>query len=79
MTLVRLVMVGLFLTAAACAGADAENAPARAPLIRLAQGNSCTDACRAQHNQCRIATKGSPSCDVQLQACMQRCISTRGR
>jgi hypothetical protein len=46
--------------------------------IEIAQGG-CTEACRAQYNQCRIATKGSASCDAQFAACMQRCISSRGR
>jgi hypothetical protein len=39
--------------------------------------NSCQQSCRAQWNQCRIATKGSSSCDAQLQACMQACIPRR--
>jgi hypothetical protein len=36
----------------------------------------CASACRNQHNQCRIATKGSPSCDAQLTQCLRGC---RGR
>lgn len=44
---------------------------------KIAQGGSCTEICRAQYNQCRIATKGSPSCDAQFAACMQRCIASR--
>jgi hypothetical protein len=39
----------------------------------LAQSSSCAAACRAAHNDCRIATKGSPSCDAQFQACLQDC------
>ena len=42
-----------------------------------AEANSCQQSCRAQWNQCRIATKGSSSCDAQLQACMQACIPRR--
>jgi hypothetical protein len=38
-----------------------------------AEGNSCVAACRAAHNSCRIASKGSPSCDAQFQACIQGC------
>ena len=38
-----------------------------------AQG-SCPGACLAQYNQCRIATKGSPSCDQQYQRCLQKCV-----
>jgi hypothetical protein len=42
-----------------------------------AEANSCQQSCRAQWNQCRIATKGSSSCDAQLRACMQSCIPSR--
>jgi len=38
-----------------------------------AEGNACVAACRAAHNSCRIASKGSPSCDSQFQACIQSC------
>ena len=47
------------------------------PTCAFAQSSSCTSACRAQHSQCRIATKGSPSCDAQLQSCLQGCLSGR--
>jgi hypothetical protein len=40
----------------------------------LADGTSCVSACRAAHNDCRIRTKGSASCDAQFQACMQGCV-----
>jgi len=36
--------------------------------------NSCAAGCRAQHNQCRIATKGSPACDAQLNQCLRSCL-----
>ena len=39
-----------------------------------AEGNTCVSACRAAHSECRIRTKGSPSCDAQFQACMQNCV-----
>ena len=39
-----------------------------------AQGNACVSACKVAHNQCRIATKGSASCDAQLQSCLQSCL-----
>lgn len=42
-----------------------------------AQGNQCAAQCYAQHNQCRMATKGSPSCDAQLTACLRGCASRR--
>jgi len=40
-----------------------------------ASANQCASACYAAHNQCRVSTKGSPSCDAQL----SRCLSTCGR
>ena len=42
-----------------------------------AQGNQCAAQCYGQHNQCRLATKGSPSCDAQLTACLRGCASRR--
>ncbi len=40
----------------------------------LAQGNACASTCRSAYNDCRIATKGSSSCDAQYQACLQSCV-----
>jgi len=65
----------LALLATVLAGAGLPPAP---QSVQVAQ-DSCAASCRAQHNQCRIATKGSPSCDAQLQACMQRCIPNKRR
>ena len=39
------------------------------------QSASCRGMCLAQYNQCRIATKGSPTCDAQYQSCLQACIA----
>jgi hypothetical protein len=36
----------------------------------------CATACRAAHDQCRILRQGAPACDLQLQACVQRCLPT---
>ncbi|MFN0218866.1 MAG: hypothetical protein ACKVP4_08655 [Hyphomicrobium sp.] len=47
------------------------------PAVFNAEANQCVQQCRAAHNQCRMQTKGSPSCDGQLQACMDRCRSSR--
>lgn len=40
----------------------------------LVAANACAGNCRDAHNQCRIRTKNSPSCDAQLQACLQGCL-----
>ncbi len=66
------------LILALISGGLAASAPLAAEM-KLAQGGSCTASCRAQYNQCRISTKGSPSCDAQFAACMRRCIATRKR
>jgi hypothetical protein len=67
--LIPLALVALVLSGAAPETAD----------VTVVQSGACTAACRAQYNQCRIATKGSPSCDAQFAACMQRCIPSRRR
>lgn len=45
-----------------------------AGVPRDVKANSCAANCRAQHNQCRIATKGAGSCDQRLQQCLQSCM-----
>jgi hypothetical protein len=45
--------------------------------LELAQADQCVQQCRSDHNQCRISKKGSPSCDSQLQACMDSCRTQR--
>jgi len=41
--------------------------------IDRAAANSCGAACRNAYNQCRIATKGSSSCEAEYTNCVQRC------
>lgn len=38
-----------------------------------ASANQCANACYAAHSQCRVSTKGSPSCDAQLSRCLSSC------
>lgn len=45
----------------------------------LVQGEACTDACRREHSHCMIRSKGSPSCNVRLQQCLQACLAGRRR
>ena len=40
---------------------------------RVAAG-SCGAGCKSAYNQCRISTKGSPSCEIAFTRCMQSCI-----
>jgi hypothetical protein len=70
------VVLGRLITLALLAAVLLGSAPA-AVCVAVAQSGACTSACRAQYNQCRIATKGSPRCDAQFAACMQRCIPRR--
>jgi hypothetical protein len=44
--------------------------------VLAAKADTCTDSCRAAHNQCRLQTKGAPSCDTQFNACVQTCVAT---
>jgi hypothetical protein len=41
--------------------------------IDRAEADGCAASCRSAYNQCRIATKGSPSCEGQFTSCMQSC------
>lgn len=43
------------------------------PVTGPASANQCASACYAAHNQCRVSTKGSPSCDAQLSRCLSSC------
>ena len=43
----------------------------------LASANACAQRCYAQHNQCRMATKGSPACDAQLTSCLRSCSARK--
>ena len=47
----------------------------RAPMV-VAE-DSCANACQAEHNKCRVNTKGSPSCDAARQRCLQTCIANK--
>jgi len=41
--------------------------------IDRAAANACGAACRNAYNQCRIATKGSSSCEAAYTNCVQSC------
>lgn len=47
---------------------------------KTASAEPCADACRAQHNACRMDAKllFTPRCDAALQACISGCFS-KGR
>lgn len=60
-----------FATAGFAAPKDAESQRPSATIIVAA--NSCAAQCRAEHNKCRLRTKGASSCDAALNACLQGC------
>ena len=53
--------------------------PAVSAPVVVAQDASCANACQAEHDQCRVSTKGSPSCDAARQRCLQACILAKKR
>ena len=66
-----------FMVVAALALAAASTGLPGSSSCALAQASSCRSTCLAQYNQCRISTKGSPSCDAQYQSCLQTCVANR--
>lgn len=38
---------------------------------------SCPSDCQAQHDRCRVETKGSRTCDEARQACLQVCLQKK--
>jgi hypothetical protein len=65
-----IIMLALLVASAAGAGLVSMSS-------NEAVANSCAASCHAGHNQCRIATKGSPSCDAQLTACLRGCAGKK--
>lgn len=54
-------------------GAAVLAALALVSVDRVTAGD-CGSGCRDAYNQCRISTKGSPSCESKFTSCMQGCI-----
>jgi hypothetical protein len=48
---------------------------ASALILARPAAADCGSSCRNAYNQCRIATKGSASCESQFTSCMQSCRS----
>jgi hypothetical protein len=68
-----LMLAGL-AAAAVFAGFVASLTDGASSCANAQGGNACVSACRAAHDECRIRTKGSSSCDAELRACMQGCV-----
>ena len=47
--------------------------------VMAARADDCPSSCRQRHNQCRIDTKGSPSCDALLEACIRSCVASQSQ
>jgi hypothetical protein len=63
-------------------GAIAQSPPPAEPQTRgasvLAAGSgSCVSDCQVRHDLCRIKRKGSPSCDVERQQCLLKCLQQK--
>lgn len=81
------VMLGLSMMLMASFGAAASDPvplqpsqsafPAVTAPVVVAQDGSCASACQAEHDKCRVATKGSSQCDALRQRCLQSCIAAK--
>ncbi|MEQ1696266.1 MAG: hypothetical protein ABL901_10555 [Hyphomicrobiaceae bacterium] len=47
--------------------------------VMAARADDCPSSCRQRHNQCRIQTKGAPSCDAQLETCIRSCMASQSK
>lgn len=73
-----LLLAGLVTASAGMAAVHAADpVPPQSPIIIVQ--DSCASACQAQHDRCRVETKGSPSCDAARQRCLQACLAQRKR
>ena len=78
----RIVLAAL-AAAAALGGlaGDTTCVMAQAPVTGgspvVAQSPSCRSSCLSEYNQCRITTKGAPTCDSAYQVCLQSCLVQR--
>ncbi len=43
-------------------------------VIERAFADGCGSRCKDDYSQCRMATKGSESCEKKFTKCLQRCI-----
>ncbi|MDX2155972.1 MAG: hypothetical protein SFW09_05605 [Hyphomicrobiaceae bacterium] len=76
----------LVLTVAVLAGISAiatgSSPPATPPpatSFTVTDNRSCASDCQAAHDQCRVQRKGSPSCDAERQACLEKCLQKKKR
>ncbi len=83
----KTTVTGLALIAMSLAPVSAQDtlrpSPHALPAIQapavIAQDGSCAGACQTRHDQCRVQTKGSPSCDTDRQRCLQACLAAKKR
>lgn len=81
---VFLLSLALLPMGAVSAAAEPENlhpspnaSPAISAPVLVAEQSSCANTCQTRHDQCRVATKGSPSCDTERQQCLQACLASK--
>ena len=59
---------------------DADTPMAVEPAAKstvIAQSPTCASDCQAQHNRCRVQTKGSSACDAERQRCLEVCLQKK--
>jgi hypothetical protein len=63
--------------------APAPNAVAPGPSVPhemskpIIVARSCASECQAQHDRCRVVTKGSRTCDEERQRCLEICLQKK--
>lgn len=45
--------------------------------VSVARNSSCASDCQAQHDRCRVVTKGSRTCDEERQRCLEICLQKK--
>ena len=53
--------------------------PLTMPAPTVVQSGTCAADCQTHHDRCRVRTKGSPTCDAERQACLEKCLQKKAR
>jgi hypothetical protein len=68
-----LAMLGFAGATAGAHAAERDTTQGQTPSP-LVVAKSCVSECQAQHDRCRVETKGSRTCDEVRQHCLQICL-----
>jgi hypothetical protein len=80
-----LLLLGMATSAVLAAEPSVVPEPSPAKIIQsdttytkpLVVARSCAGECQAQHDRCRVETKGSRTCDEARQHCLQICLQKK--